>query len=72
MVDIRDLYADDIDAVFAIADSQLGKNYITKTDLSEGKVFIAEEDGKILGFCIALVGAKDGKSYVRWLRLWNI
>ena len=65
MVDIRDLYADDIDAVFAIADSQLGKNYITETDLSEGKVFIAEEDGKILGFCITLVGTKDGKSYVR-------
>ena len=65
MVDIRDLYADDIDAVLAIADRQLGKKYITETDLSEGKVFVAEEDGKILGFCIALVGAKDGKSYVR-------
>ncbi|MBR6066464.1 MAG: GNAT family N-acetyltransferase [Bacteroidales bacterium] len=65
MVDIRDLHTDDIYPVLAIADRQLGKKYITKTDLSEGKVFIAEEDGKILGFCIALVGAKDGKSYVR-------
>ena len=65
MVDIRDLHTDDIYTVLAIADRQLGKKYITKTDLSEGKVFIAEEDGKILGFCIALVGAKDGKSYVR-------
>ncbi|MBQ1606476.1 MAG: GNAT family N-acetyltransferase [Bacteroidales bacterium] len=65
MVDIRDLHTDDIYAVLAIADRQLGKKYITETDLSEGKVFIAEEDGKILGFCIALVGAKDGKSYVR-------
>lgn len=65
MVEIRDLRTDDIDAVLAIADSQLGEKYITETDLSEGKVFVAEEDGKILGFCIALVGAKDGKPYVR-------
>ena len=67
MVEIRDLHTDDIDAVLAIADSQLGEKYITETDLSEGKVFVAEEDelGKIVGFCIALVAAKDGKSYVR-------
>lgn len=67
MVEIRDLHTDDIDAVLAIADSQLGEKYITETDLSEAKVFVAEEDelGKIVGFCIALVGAKDGKSYVR-------
>ncbi len=67
MVEIRDLRTDDIDAVLAIADSQLGEKYITETDLSEGKVFVAEEDdlGKIVGFCIALDGTKDGKSYVR-------
>ena len=67
MVKIRDLRTDDISALLAIADSQLGEKYITETDLSEGKVFVAEEDdlGKIVGFCIALVGAKDGKSYVR-------
>ena len=67
MVLIRDLRSADIDAVLAIADSQLGEKYITETDLSEGKVFVAEEDelDKIVGFSIALVGAKDGKSYVR-------
>lgn len=67
MVEIRDLHTDDINAVLAIADSQLGEKYITETDLSEGKVFVAEEDelGKIVGFCIAPAGAKDGKSYVR-------
>jgi GNAT superfamily N-acetyltransferase len=67
MVEIRDLHTDDIDVVLAIADSRLGEKYITETDLSEGKVFVAEEDelGRIVGFCIVLVGAKDGKSYVR-------
>ncbi|MBO7652751.1 MAG: GNAT family N-acetyltransferase [Bacteroidales bacterium] len=67
MVKIRDLRTQDIDAVLAIADSQLGEKYITEADLSEGKVFVAEEDGlgKIVGFCIALVATKDGKSYVR-------
>ena len=66
MVVFRDLRGADIDAVLAIADAQLGEKYITETDLSEGKVFVAEEDklGKIVGFCIALNGT-DGKSYVR-------
>ncbi len=67
MIKIRDLRSADIDAVLAVADSQLGEKYITEADLSEGKVFVAEEDGlgKIVGFCIALVATKDGKPYVR-------
>jgi len=67
MVEIRNLRSADVVGVIAIANVLLGENYITETDLSEGKVFVAEDGelGRIVGFCIVLVGAKDGKSYVR-------
>jgi GNAT superfamily N-acetyltransferase len=65
MVEIRNLRKADVAGVITVANVLLGEKYITETDLSEGKVFVAEEDGKILGFCIALDGTKDGKSYVR-------
>ena len=67
MIRIRGLHTADVDEVLAIADSQLGEKYITKADLSVGKVFVAEEDKleKIVGFCIAYTDSNDGRSYVR-------
>lgn len=66
MIRIRDLQSADIDEILAIADMQLGENYITVDELSRCNVIVAEdvELQKCVGFCLSYVG-QDGEAYVR-------
>ena len=66
MISIRDMQSTDIDEILAIADVQLGDNYITVNDLSACNVVVAEEveSQKCVGFCLSYVG-QDGEAYVR-------
>ena len=66
MIVIRDLQPADIDEILAIADVQLGENYITIGDLSRCYTLVAEDDKsrKCVGFCLSYV-EQDGKAYVR-------
>lgn len=67
MIEIRNFKKVDTDRILAIADSLLGEKYITETDLSFSKVFIAEcnDTKEVVGFCIAYIDSTEGKSYVR-------
>lgn len=66
MIRIRDIRSADIDEILAIADVQLGENYITIDDLSKCNVIVAEdvELQKCVGLCLSYVGL-DGEAYVR-------
>jgi len=66
MIRIRDMQSADTVEIFAIADMQLGKNYITIDDLSVRNVIVAEDVvlQKSVGFCLSYVGQR-GDAYVR-------
>ena len=66
MIKIRDIQPADIEEILAIADVQLGENYITDEDLSVCNVVVAEdvEQQKCVGFCMSYMG-RDGAMYVR-------
>ena len=66
MIKLRDFQPVDTDDIIAIADVQLGENYITVDDLSACNVIVAEyvELQKCVGFCLSYIG-QDGEAYVR-------
>ncbi len=66
MIVIRDMQPADVDEIIAIADMQLGENYITIDDLSRCYALVSEDDEqhKCVGFCLSYV-EQDGKAYVR-------
>lgn len=66
MIVIRDLQSADINELLAIADVQLGENYLVAKDLLTCNVVVAEDVAlqKRVGFCLSYVG-QDGVAYVR-------